>query len=583
MMLTTSDVSERASAADDGGLPDLSRGTTLGRVIATARLAVAAGCLVAVYVDPADQPMESGARVLLVLFAIYASAVAVAAWHSGFSSRRWQIIRHVVDVVTFAILNFFVAGANSPFFMSFVFVIVCAALLFTLRAVILSSTAILAIYVGIAIAGERMSLGHAFSPQRFITRVCFLIVIAVLVAVMKAYQDSLQSDTRKLAAWLRSTEQDLATLGRQIAQQSAELLRVPRVIIIWQDVEAGLLHVLTLEKSEVVITDSRSPKKPLVVDARPLRSFAFSSARGGWNAARLDTEDAGFHTLDRNPVDTDFRERHHFDTVLAASFSGRMVSGWIFALDRESCTSDDLFVAEVLAGLIAARLDEHYLSEQLRASALTQERVRLARDLHDGVLQSLSGAAVHIHLLAQMIGKDPAAALTMATDVEQVLLSDQRDLRSLIARLRSAAATTDEPRLAARVHRLAQRIESEWGIKTEVEVSPISEIVSPGMSDEVFQLLKEAITNAAMHSSATRVRGEVTVHGDRVYVLVEDNGRGFAFSGRYDLARLREIKRGPVTLKERVASLDGELIIESTPRGSRVEIQLPMSLVGVTG
>jgi signal transduction histidine kinase len=583
MLLTTSENLETASTANDDVLPDQSRSTSLGRVIATARLAVAAGCLVALFVDPADQPFETAARVLLVTYGVYAALIAALAWHSGFSSRRWQIIRHIVDVITFAVLNFFMAGASSPFFMSFVFVIICAALLFSMRAVIVSSLVILAIYVAIAIAGEQVFYGHTDSLQRFIARICFLLVIAALVAVMKAYQDDLQAQSRKLAAWPRSGLQDLRTLGREMLEHCADLLRVPRLVIAWQDVELGLLHVLIRQPSEMRLSELPRPGKPIVPDPRPLRSFAFSSKKGSWTAARLDTNDAGFHALEANPVDPDFRAQHHIDAVFAASFSGQMVSGWIFALDREGVTSDDLVIAEVLAGLVAARLDHYYLSEQLRASALTQERIRFARDLHDGVLQSLSGAAVHVHLFAQLARKDPGAAATMAGDVEQALLADQRELRSLIAQLRSAAAATEEPKLSSRVEGLAQRIEREWGIKTDIEISPIAEIVAPGMADEVFRLLKEAVTNAAMHSFATRVRAEVTVHGNRVHVTVEDNGRGFAFTGRYDLARLKEMKRGPVTLKERVASLDGELIIESTPRGSRVEIQVPMSLVEVSG
>jgi len=63
-------------------------------------------------------------------------------------------------------------------------------------------------------------------------------------------------------------------------------------------------------------------------------------------------------------------------------------------LDKIDSTFDDLILSEIVAGVIAARLDAFYLAEQLRQAAATEERIRLARDLHDGVLQSFTGIAL---------------------------------------------------------------------------------------------------------------------------------------------------------------------------------------------
>ena len=60
-----------------------------------------------------------------------------------------------------------------------------------------------------------------------------------------------------------------------------------------------------------------------------------------------------------------------------------------------------------------------------------------------------------------------------------------------------------------------------------------------------------------------------------IRVDVVDDGRGFPFHGRYELPQLVAEKRGPWSLKERVAQLGGELAIDSTSRGSRVEVRLP--------
>jgi signal transduction histidine kinase len=75
----------------------------------------------------------------------------------------------------------------------------------------------------------------------------------------------------------------------------------------------------------------------------------------------------------------------------------------------------------------------------------------------------------------------------------------------------------------------------------------------------------------------------VAIQGEsrHVRLLVADNGRGFPFSGRYDLPALTEEKLGPRTLKERIAALQGSLNIDSTGAGARLDIRLPLVRSGV--
>ncbi len=67
---------------------------------------------------------------------------------------------------------------------------------------------------------------------------------------------------------------------------------------------------------------------------------------------------------------------------------------------------------------------------------------------------------------------------------------------------------------------------------------------------------------------------EVIVDDAEVRIDVKDNGTGFPFLGRYDLPWLQAERRGPVTLKERVAALGGQLVLESTRSGSRIEMRI---------
>jgi signal transduction histidine kinase len=92
--------------------------------------------------------------------------------------------------------------------------------------------------------------------------------------------------------------------------------------------------------------------------------------------------------------------------------------------------------------------------------------------------------------------------------------------------------------------------------------------------DESVDAPRLAIINAARHSGASTVRLEAASQDGSITAVVADNGRGFPFKGRYDLAALRARRLGPATLKERVAKLGGSLIVDSTAHGSQVRISL---------
>ena len=102
--------------------------------------------------------------------------------------------------------------------------------------------------------------------------------------------------------------------------------------------------------------------------------------------------------------------------------------------------------------------------------------------------------------------------------------------------------------------------------------------------DERMPLARELHDGALQSLSAatlqletlSRLRVEVEILDDRVYLVVADDGGGFPFRGRYDLAELTAKESAPVSPKERVASLRGQLALSSTLSGSRLEISLPL-------
>jgi signal transduction histidine kinase len=232
-------------------------------------------------------------------------------------------------------------------------------------------------------------------------------------------------------------------------------------------------------------------------------------------------------------------------------------------------------VAKVAAGLIAARLSQTHVIDQLRDAAVADERVRLARNLHDWLVQSLTGASLQLEIARRSLAADSPAAERLVK-VQELLEADQRELRAFISELRPFESQYERAStLRSRLASLADRFAQQWQVKVDVTMLPPEPILRDALAGEIYSLVSEAVANAAKHAGAQQIVARVEVDPDDVVMSIDDDGRGFPFRGVYTLEELEEQKRGPVTLKERVASLHGSLVLHSTSSGSRLEIRIP--------
>ena len=97
-----------------------------------------------------------------------------------------------------------------------------------------------------------------------------------------------------------------------------------------------------------------------------------------------------------------------------------------------------------------------------------------------------------------------------------------------------------------------------------------------GTRYEIYAVVNEAVANAAKHAAAKRVAVNVDVEDRTVRIDVSDDGKGFPWHGRHDLPSLISSNIGPVTLKERISSLGGSMLIESSENGAKLEIRMPI-------
>jgi signal transduction histidine kinase len=264
--------------------------------------------------------------------------------------------------------------------------------------------------------------------------------------------------------------------------------------------------------------------------------------------------------------------------IAAASGEGRIY------VDAPAPDDATRLAADAAGRLIGEQLDRHLHAAAAAREAVERERVRVARDLHDGLLQSFTGIVLQLETAHSILESQPDEAKRMLTEAEAALMSDQRELRSYLQELRPRAVRVESPfDFAARVDDLRTRLVQQWGIALSTDVSRVDPGVSKFLGYETFRLVHEAVMNSAKHGAARNVDVRMQTAGGKMRIEVSDDGVGFAFRGRLTLDRIRETGDGPFMLAERVAALNGDLVVDSSEYGAHVEIAVPLGVAGEGG
>ena len=349
------------------------------------------------------------------------------------------------------------------------------------------------------------------------------------------------------------------------------------MLMIWEEPEEPCALVARRSDGKFDLSDEPlGAFGPMVVESLVGRSF-FSTDAGSDSAGLIIASSGERVEWKGAPLDQRLQARFGIGPVLSWSLHGQAIEGRLFALDKPGMTWDDLVLGEIVAELAVARMDHLALRERLREAAAAEERIRLSRDLHDGLLQSLTGVALQLQVSRRLLERDPNAARELLAEIQATIAGEQHDLRSFVNRLKPApppeSAGWD---LRPRLEEVCNRIERQWGLRVKLSSQGLNDELPPPVSDDVFRIVHEALVNAARHAQASSLGVDVSRGAGAVFITVTDDGHGFSFQGTHDLATLRKFKAGPITLKERISALGGDLVISSSKSGSRLSISLPL-------
>ncbi len=208
------------------------------------------------------------------------------------------------------------------------------------------------------------------------------------------------------------------------------------------------------------------------------------------------------------------------------------------------------------------------------AQAAEDERQRIAGDFHDGPLQSYISFQIRLEALRKILMRDLPSGLKELGQIQEILRSQIGDLRAFVRGTR--AVETDGQSLLASLRRVVDDFQKESGLLVSFQSGEANTIESRQASQDVIQVLREALHNVQKHAGATQIAVTAGHAGGGLEITIADNGRGFDFGGIFDLDELELLRLGPESIKRRVRKLDGQLTVDSRPgRGATLRVRIP--------
>jgi signal transduction histidine kinase len=236
-----------------------------------------------------------------------------------------------------------------------------------------------------------------------------------------------------------------------------------------------------------------------------------------------------------------------------------------------------------LARTSAAQRQGEVLLEELQATyqqlqeyaaraeelAVSQERNRLAREMHDALGHRLTVAAVQLEGAERLIPTDPTRAAGMVNTVYKQVVEALAELRRTVATLRTPLDV--DLSLPKALTRLAHGFEEATGIKVNRSLPDELPPLPDAQRLALYRAAQEALTNVQRHANARQVWLELALENNTVTLLVKDDGCGFE-------PEVVQVGFGLRGLRERAAHLNGQFHLESNPgEGTQICFHLPLA------
>jgi len=570
------------------------------RWLATARVFLTISALAAIYMDPTQLGHAPVAYGLLGIYLIHGVMVITLLRRRQQSTMAFRLLVHGVDIVWPAFISVFAEGPRSPFLLFFFFVLAAAAYRWGLWETLSTAAAEVALlwiesFVLLRVwatqgkslpwrvfSGLQVNVTE-FEPKRLFMLSVYLLVMGLLLGYLAEQQWRLRAEKAAVTSMLAKVRVEAGLTGtlQQICRQVQGMYAASRVLVASQEIRSHRIFLGELRDGDGGPSDftwlNSGPR-----DAnRYLEDFpgeVFYAARSGdrWSLTALDSEGNQVPATSSDPV-ARLLERQSFQSLIGISFVfGGEWRGRIFVFDPswKGDTQEELRFLLDLFRQVGPAIYNVYLLHRLRRRAGAAERARVARELHDGAVQSLIAVEMQVDVLRRQTETSPEVVGSELGRIQGLLREEVLKLRELMQQMKSI--DVDSRRFLSVVRDAVERFERETGISARF-VTDAEKLEMPDkVCREFLRIVQEGLVNVRKHSEARHALVRLSTNSSEWCLTLEDDGKGFPFSGRLSQDELDQMGKGPTIIKERVRLIEGGLTVESNPGlGTRLEIKVP--------
>lgn len=214
--------------------------------------------------------------------------------------------------------------------------------------------------------------------------------------------------------------------------------------------------------------------------------------------------------------------------------------------------------------------ENEQLLQETKITAVSEERQRLARDLHDAVSQQLFAISMMSATVLKVVEKRPEQALGLIYEISQSATRAQGEMRALLLQLRPL--TLQDESLSEALLSLTAELQSKQSLQFDVDLDKVS--LPSNIENQLFRIAQEGLSNVLRHAEARNVRISLKISeaNHRVLLVIEDDGKGFA------LEEIPQSSIGIRSIRERSTLIGGTAQWLSVPtKGTKLEIRVPIS------
>ena len=287
--------------------------------------------------------------------------------------------------------------------------------------------------------------------------------------------------------------------------------------------------------------------------------------------------------IEADPRRAGFPEHHpemHRFLGVPVTVKGRSI-GDLYLTDKRGdleFTEEDQRIVETFAMHAGIAIDNARLHEQVQRLAVVEERERIGRDLHDGIIQSIYAVGLSLEDVPELMDEDPDDAKARVDRAIEALDKTIRDIRNFIFGLRPELL--QGMALAAGLAALVEEFRVNTMVDADVrtEGADVGE-VTPEETGELLYIAREALSNVARHARATRATIDLRTTPDRLVLEIVDNGTGFATDGPRAPGH-----QGLANMRNRAHGIGATLVIDSAVgAGTRIIVTLPRRDAATSG